>query len=300
MYHKSVLLRESVDALAINPDGIYVDVTFGGGGHSAEIIKRLRYGRLIAFDQDEEALANHLDDERFTLIHSNFRFLRNFLKFHHALPVHGILADLGVSGHQIDQAHRGFSTRFEGKPDMRMDVRKELTAEQVINHYPEEKLLNIFIKYGEIENAKKLTTLIINERKEKRIESTTRLNEIAAQCAPRGKEFQFAAQVFQALRIEVNQELAALEEFLKQATEVLAPSGRIVVISYHSLEDKLVKNWFKTGNTEGILHKDFYGNQLVPLKQLISKAIKPSDEEIKMNNRARSARMRVAEKRADG
>jgi 16S rRNA (cytosine1402-N4)-methyltransferase len=295
-YHNSVLLSESIEALAIRPDGIYVDATFGGGGHARAILEQLGEGRLIAFDQDEDALSNQIDDPRFTLIENNFRFLRNFLRLHNAMLVDGILADLGISGHQIDIPERGFSTRFDGALDMRMDRRKRLTASDIVNNYSFEELAALLHKYGEIPNAGRLAGQITEARQVAPITTTTQLKKIADQCAPRGKEFKYEAQVFQALRIEVNQEMASLEEFLKQATEALKPGGRLVIISYHSLEDKMVKNWLKTGNLEGILHKDFYGNQLVPFKLISGKAIIPSDEEIMSNNRARSARLRVAEK----
>ncbi len=296
-YHKSVLLRESVEALNIRPEGIYVDATFGGGGHSIAILSHLTNGRLLAFDQDEDAVANRIADPRFTLINNNFKYLKNFLRLHEAIPVDGILADLGVSGHQIDQPGRGFSTRFDGVLDMRMDRRKEMTAGEVINHYTEEKLQELFTVYGEIANARRLASLIIRERAKAPVNTTARLRELADSCAPKGKEFKYEAQVFQAIRMEVNREPEALALFLKQATEVLKPGGRLVIISYHSLEDKLVKNWLKSGNEEGTVTKDFYGNPMVPFTLINSKAILPSEEETAGNNRARSAKMRVAQKR---
>lgn len=297
MYHKSVLLTESIDALGIRPDGIYVDATFGGGGHSLEILSRLNNGKVIAFDQDPDAWLNRPEDPRLIMVNSNFRFIRNFLRLHSALPVDGILADLGISSHQIDQAERGFSTRFEGALDMRMDQRKGRTAREIVNMYSEDELRNIFTQFGEIRNARKLAAAIVGARKEKTIETTSELRQIADRCAERGKENKYLAQVFQALRIEVNQELDALKDFLKQASQSLKPAGRIVVISYQSLEDKLVKNFFRAGNFEGIVEKDFYGNEITPLKVISRKAIVPGDAEIENNSRARSAKMRVAEKK---
>jgi 16S rRNA (cytosine1402-N4)-methyltransferase len=295
-YHSSVLLSESVEALAIRPDGIYVDVTFGGGGHSRAILEQLSTGRLIAFDQDEDANQNAIDDPRFTLVNNNFIYLRNFLRLHKAIPVDGILADLGVSGHQFDEPSRGFSTRFDGALDMRMDRRKKLTASQIVNTYSATELTRILYKYGEVDNAPRLAAMITEARSEAPLDTTAALRHLADRCAPRGKEFQYQAKVFQALRMEVNQETSALETLLEQATNMLKPGGRIVVIAYHSLEDKLVKNWMKTGNCEGVLNKDFYGNRIVPLRMLYGKPLIPSEEEISLNNRARSARLRVAEK----
>jgi 16S rRNA (cytosine1402-N4)-methyltransferase len=296
MYHRSVLLRESVDALAIRPGGIYVDATYGGGGHAKAMLGAMQQGRLVAFDQDEEALENRIDDPRLVMVNSNFRFLRNFLTLHKAIPVDGILADLGISSHQIDQPDRGFSTRFDGILDMRMDRKKRETAKDVVNQYSEENLRDLFFTYGEIRNARKLASRIVERRKIKAIETTSALKEIANTCAERGKENKFQAQVFQALRIEVNKETDALREFLKQATQALKPGGRLVVISYHSLEDKLVKNYFRSGNFEGQVEKDFFGNVISPLKVISRKAIVPPESEIEENNRARSAKMRIAEK----
>ncbi len=296
IYHKSVLLQESIEAMEIRPGGIYVDATFGGGGHAKAILEKLEGGRLIAFDQDAEAIENRLDDDRLVMVNSNFRFLRNFLKLHHASTVDGILADLGISSHQIDQPERGFSTRFDGILDMRMDQKKKQTARDIVNNYSEEDLSDLFYTYGEIRNARKLAGRITEARKQKVIETTASLKAIVNTCAERGKEFKYQAQVFQALRIEVNQEMDALREFLKQATIALKPGARMVVISYHSLEDKLVKNYFRSGNFVGSVEKDFYGNVLSPLKVITRKAIVPSDKEIEENGRARSAKMRVAEK----
>jgi 16S rRNA (cytosine1402-N4)-methyltransferase len=296
IYHKSVLLHESIEALGIRPGGIYVDATYGGGGHAKAILDKLEGGRLIAFDQDEEAIENRLDDSRLVMVNSNFRFLRNFLKLHHASPVDGILADLGISSHQIDQPDRGFSTRFDGILDMRMDQKKKQTARDIVNSYSEEDLSDLFFTYGEIRNARKLAGRITEARKQVAIETTASLKAIVNTCAERGKEFKYQAQVFQALRIEVNQEMDALREFLKQATIALKPGARMVVISYHSLEDKLVKNYFRSGNFVGSVEKDFYGNVLSPLKVITRKAIVPSEKEVEENGRARSAKMRVAEK----
>ena len=296
IYHKSVLLEESIEALAIRPDGIYVDATYGGGGHARAILEKMQGGRLVAFDQDEDAIKNRLDDPRLIMVNNNFRFLRNFLKLHHASPVDGILADLGISSHQIDKPERGFSTRFDGMLDMRMDRKKKQSAKDIVNHYGEQNLADLFYAYGEIRNSRKLASRIVEARKIKPVETTGALKEIANTCAERGKEFKYQAQLFQALRIEVNQEMEALREFLKQAAQALKPGGRIVVISYHSLEDKLVKNYFRSGNFEGTIEKDFFGNVITPLKVITRKAIVPGDSEIEENNRSRSAKLRIAEK----
>lgn len=289
-------MSESIDGLAISPGGIYVDATFGGGGHARAILGEMTEGKLIGFDQDEEALQNRIDDPRFIMVNSNFRFMRNFLKLHRVVPVNGILADLGISSHQIDRAERGFSTRFDGELDMRMDRRKKGSAKEVVNYYSEEELASVFSRYGEIRNARKLAYKIVEGRKERKIATTDELKSIASTCAERGKENKYLAQVFQALRIEVNQELEALEEFLKQAADVLAPGGRLVVISYHSLEDKLVKNFFRSGKFEGEAEKDFFGNTLSPLKVITRKAVVAGEAEVEENSRARSARLRIAEK----
>jgi len=296
MYHRSVLLDETIKALAIRPGGIYVDATFGGGGHSEAILKTLEGGFLVAFDQDEEAIKNKPDDPRLIMVNNNFRYLRNLLKFNNLYPVDGILADLGISSHQIDQPGRGFSTRHEGVLDMRMDRRKSRNAGEIVNTYPEEALRDLFREYGEIRNASRLSAEIVKARREKPVETTLELRSIAEKCAERGKENKFLAQVFQALRIEVNQELDALKEFLNQSSEALKPGGRLAVISYHSLEDKLVKNFFRSGNFEGEIRKDFYGNILSPLRVITRKAIVPGEQEISENSRSRSARLRVAEK----
>jgi len=297
MYHNSVLLNESVDFLSIRPDGTYVDATYGGGGHTRAILDRLTSGRVIAFDQDAEAIQNRIDDPRLIMVNNNFRFLRNFLMLHRALPVDGVMADLGISSHQIDQPERGFSTRFEGALDMRMDQRKGLTAREVVNKYGEEKLSDLFRVYGEIQNARRLASLLVVNRKNNSIETTTELKEIAQNCAMRGKENKYLAQVFQALRIEVNQEIDALKELLVQASDCLKPGGRLVVIAYHSLEDKLVKNFFRSGNFEGRIEKDFFGNILAPLHMVTRRAMVSPAGEIEKNSRSRSARLRVAEKK---
>jgi 16S rRNA (cytosine1402-N4)-methyltransferase len=296
MYHTPVLLKESIDGLAINPEGTYVDVTYGGGGHSRAILEKLTTGRLIAFDQDADVVGNSIADDRFLLLNQNFKYLKNFLRLHNALPADGILADLGISSHQIDNPERGFSTRFEGDIDFRMDRRKELTGRIVINTRDLYELTKIFAEYGEVANPKKLATNIINYRAEKEIITTEDLKEAIGNCAPKGKEFRYQAQVFQALRIEVNGELEALKDLLIQTNEVLASGGRLVVLTYHSLEDRLVKNYIKTGNFEAILEKDFYGNPQTPFKRVSRKPITPSEEELKENNRARSAKLRIAEK----
>jgi 16S rRNA (cytosine1402-N4)-methyltransferase len=296
MYHTPVLLNESIDGLAIIPEGTYIDVTYGGGGHSRAILEKLTTGRLIAFDQDADVIGNTIADERFILLNQNFKYLKNFLRLYNAIPVNGILADLGISSHQIDDPARGFSTRFEGDIDFRMDRRKQLNGRTVINTWDEHELIKIFAEYGEVANPRKLAKNIINYRTTKEIITTEDLKEAIGNCAPKGKEFRYQAQVFQALRIEVNGELDALKEMLIQANDVLAPGGRLVVLTYHSLEDRLVKNFIKTGNFEAKLEKDFFGNPQMPLKRISRKPITPSEEELKENNRARSAKLRIAEK----
>lgn len=296
-YHKPVLLHESLEGLSIRPDGTYVDVTFGGGGHSRAILDQLgEKGKLIAFDQDEDAVANAINDPRFVLVRQNFRFLKNFLRLHNAIPVDGILADLGISSHQIDQAERGFSTRFDGPLDMRMNRSATMDAEEVLNTYDERQLRNMFREFGDVENAGKLAMAIVAAREEVSIRSIAELKTAIASCVPRGKEFQYLAKVFQALRIEINGEMEALKQLLIQAVEVLKPGGRMVVISYHSLEDRLVKNFFRSGNLEGETEKDFFGNLIRPMEPVNRKPIVPGEEELKENNRARSAKLRIAEK----
>ena len=296
-YHKSVLLTEAIEAMAIHPEGIYVDATYGGGGHAAAILQRLTTGRLIAFEQGEEAIRTRLEAPRLLMVHHNFRLIKNFLMLQKTLPADGILADLGLSSHQIDAAERGFSTRFDGILDMRMDRNKKLTAREIVNQYSEEALTVLFRNYAEVHNARKLAATIITSRKKAPIETTGQLKEIVLACTLKGKENKYLAQVFQGLRIEVNQEMESLREFLKQATACLKPGGKLVVIAYHSLEDKLVKNYFRSGNFEGMVEKDFYGNVCSPLKVVNRKAIVASEEEVKENSRARSARLRIAEKR---
>ncbi|MEN2488046.1 16S rRNA (cytosine(1402)-N(4))-methyltransferase RsmH [Flavobacterium sp. B11] len=295
-YHNPVLLHPTVDGLNIKPDGVYVDVTFGGGGHSKEILKRLGpNGRLFAFDQDEDALANALPDERFTLINENFRFIKRFLRFHGVKSVDGILADLGVSSHQFDVPERGFSTRFDAELDMRMSQRNDLNAYRVVNEYEEQDLRRVFFDYGELKNAPVLARTIVEARKDYPIKTTEELKEVLKKFLPEKVRNKVLAQIYQAIRIEVNQEMDVLKEFIEQSLEILKPGGRFSVISYHSLEDRLVKRFIKNGMFEGEPERDFYGNFSVPYKT-IGKLIVPDDEEIKINNRARSAKLRVAEK----
>ena len=296
-YHSPVMLRECIEGLNIRPDGIYVDVTFGGGGHSREILKNLNErGRLLAFDQDADAQNNIPNDDRLTFIDQNFRYLKNNCRLQGAMPVDGILADLGVSSHQFDQPERGFSIRFDADLDMRMDQSTSLTAKELINTATEEDLHKIFGIYGEIKNAKTLARTICTARLNAPIATVSELKQAIAKQIPKGKENKYLAQVFQALRIEVNQELDALREFLEQAVDILKPGGRLVVMSYHSLEDRLVKNFIATGKFRGEVEKDFYGNQIKPLEALTRKAVTATEEEISRNNRARSAKLRIAEK----
>ncbi len=295
-YHKPVMLNECLEGLNIKPEGTYVDVTFGGGGHSKEILKRLTTGKLYAFDQDADAAANNINDNRFMLIQQNFRFARNFLKYHNALPVDGILADLGVSSHQFDTPERGFSTRFEGPLDMRMDTTSPLTAAFILNTYSTEQLKKIFAEYGDLKEAWKLAKTIEEKRAQKEIKTTENLKKLVMPLAPRGKENKFLAKIYQALRIEVNKETEALEEFLSQCTDIIREGGRLVVMSYHSLEDGLVKKLIKKGNIEGELEKDFFGNQQLPFRALNSKPITASEKELAENSRSRSAVLRIAER----
>ncbi|WP_299176500.1 16S rRNA (cytosine(1402)-N(4))-methyltransferase RsmH [uncultured Chryseobacterium sp.] len=293
MYHNPVLLKQSVDDLVTNPDGTYVDCTFGGGGHSREILSRLSdKGRLFSFDQDLDALKNTIDDPRFTLVNQNFRFLENSLLMYGVSEVDGILADLGVSSHQFDEAERGFSTRSNAPLDMRMNVMQSLDAKRVINEYEEEELADIFYHYGELREARKLARDIVHHRKSKSIETTEDLKKLFSYIPPH-KVNKFYAQLFQAIRIEVNQELEVLKEMLVQAYKVLKPGGRLVVISYHSLEDRLVKRFLKNGMFEGEPERDIYGNYKKAFELLKSKAIIPDDKEIEENSRARSAKMRT-------
>ncbi|MEZ0182683.1 MULTISPECIES: 16S rRNA (cytosine(1402)-N(4))-methyltransferase RsmH [Flavobacterium] len=295
-YHNPVLLHPTVDGLNIKPDGIYVDVTFGGGGHSKEILRRLGpNGKLFAFDQDEDALANALPDERFTLINENFRFIKRFLRFHGVKAVDGILADLGVSSHQFDVPERGFSTRFDAELDMRMSQKNDLNAYRVVNEYEEQDLRRVFFDYGELKNAPVLARTIVEARHDYPIKTTDELKEVLARYLPERVKNKILAQIYQAIRIEVNQEMDVLKEFIEQSLEILKPGGRFSVISYHSLEDRLVKRFIKNGMFEGEPERDFYGNFSVPFKT-IGKLIVPDDAEIKINNRARSAKLRIAEK----
>ncbi|MCL6461348.1 MAG: 16S rRNA (cytosine(1402)-N(4))-methyltransferase RsmH [Flavobacterium micromati] len=296
-YHNPVLLHASVDGLNIKPDGIYVDVTFGGGGHSKEILSRLGpNGKLFAFDQDEDALANALADERFTLINENFRFIKRFLRFYGIKSVDGILADLGVSSHQFDVPERGFSTRFDAGLDMRMSQKNDLNAYKVVNEYDEANLRRVFLDYGELKNAPVLAKIILEAREFNPIKTTDKLKEILSQHLPERVKNKVLAQIYQAIRIEVNQEMDVLREFLEQSLEVLNTGGRLSVISYHSLEDRLVKRFMKNGMFEGEPERDFFGNFSVPFKT-VGKLIVPDNAEIKENNRARSAKLRIAEKK---
>ncbi len=296
-YHNPVLLKESVDGLNISPDGIYVDVTFGGGGHSREILSRLGpNGKLYAFDQDLDALENALDDERFTLINENFRYIKRFLRFHGVRTVDGILGDLGVSSHQFDVPERGFSTRFDAELDMRMNQNSELNASKVVNQYEESELKRIFSEYGELSNASAIARVIVEAREIEPIINTEQLKIVLSRFLPVHKSHKILAQMYQAIRIEVNQEIEVLKEFLEQSLEILKPNGRLSVISYHSLEDRLVKRYIKNGMFDGEPEKDFFGNFSVPFKS-IGKLIVPDFTEIKINNRARSAKLRIAEKK---
>tara|TARA_B100000768_G_scaffold131773_1_gene122439 strand:+ start:80 stop:985 length:906 start_codon:yes stop_codon:yes gene_type:complete len=295
-YHSPVLLNECIEGLNIKPTGIYVDVTFGGGGHSKEIMKHLDGGKLFAFDQDADAYENNLQQDGFKLIDANFRYLRNFLRMEGVKKVDGILADLGVSSHQFDVAERGFSTRFEGELDMRMNPKSDLSAKEVINDYSEENLANVLYKYGELKNSRRIAKEIIDARSISEINTTKDLIAVIAEIVPEKHRNQFLARVFQAIRIEVNDEITALEEMLLSAVDILNPGGRLVVMSYHSLEDRLVKNLMKKGNLEGKMAKDFYGNPIKDLIEINRKVIVASSEEIADNSRARSAKLRVAEK----
>lgn len=298
VYHIPALLTESLDGLDIRPDGTYVDVTFGGGGHSRAILERLgENGRLIAFDQDEDAFRNIIDDPRFILVKSNFRFLKNFLRFLDVDEVDGILADLGVSFYHFDEASRGFSFRADGQLDMRMNSQSTITAAHILNNYQEQELANIFFLYGELKNARKIAQAVVRARGQKEIVSISDFLEIMKPLTPREKENKVLALAFQALRIEVNDELKALEEMLTQGLEMLAEGGRFCVISYHSLEDRLVKNFFRAGNFDGKAEKDFYGNIDTPFDLVNRKVIVASDEEQEANPRSRSAKLRIAEKK---
>ncbi|WP_158962308.1 16S rRNA (cytosine(1402)-N(4))-methyltransferase RsmH [Myroides fluvii] len=296
-YHRPVLLTETVDGLNIRPDGVYVDVTFGGGGHSREILSRLgENGKLFAFDQDDDAVKNAIDDPRFVLINQNFRYLKRYLRFYGVSEVDGILGDLGVSSHQFDVAERGFSTRFAGELDMRMNQNGELSAYHVVNDYEEKDLRYVLSVYGELKNAGAMAHTIVNARENGEIKDTDQLKQVLSRFLPAHKTAKILAQVYQAIRIEVNQEIEVLKELLEQSVEVLKPEGRLSVISYHSLEDRLVKRYMKNGMFEGEPERDMFGRFEVPLKQL-GKLIVPTEEEIAVNNRARSAKLRIAEKK---
>lgn len=296
-YHIPVLLKPSVDGLNIRPDGVYVDVTFGGGGHSREILSRLgENGRLLSFDQDEDAERNIVADPRFTFVRSNFRYLHNFLRYYNVEQVDGILADLGVSSHHFDDSERGFSFRFEGKLDMRMNKRAGMTASDVVNTYDEERLADLFYLYGELKNSRKLATALVNARGMQKIETIGHFLDVIKPLFGRERERKELAKVFQALRIEVNQEMEALKEMLQAAIQALRPGGRLVVITYHSLEDRMVKNIMKTGNISGKMEQDFYGRIQTPLKVVNNKVIVPTEEEVERNPRSRSAKLRIAEK----
>ncbi len=295
-YHNPVLLKETVDGLNINPDGVYVDVTFGGGGHSKEILSRLsEKGRLFAFDQDPDALQNKIDDERFTLIHENFRYLKRFLRFYGVKEVDGVLGDFGVSSHQFDVAERGFSTRFEADLDMRMNQQSALSAYHVVNDYAEEQIRQVLWQYGELRQAPAMARVIVEFRENEPIKTSEQLKDVLKRFLQHKKENKVLAQIYQAIRIEVNQEIEVLKEFLLQTPEVLKKGGRLSVISYHSLEDRLVKRFIRNGMFEGEPERDVFGNFEVPLKK-VGGLIVPTNDEIKINNRARSAKLRIAEK----
>ena len=296
IYHTPALLNETIEGLNLKADGIYVDVTFGGGGHSKEILNRIgAKGKLFGFDQDLDAIKNIVDDKRFTFIRSNFKYMKNFLRFHGVEKVDSILADLGVSSHHFDEAERGFSFRFDGALDMRMNTESKITAASILNTYSEEDLANVFYLYGELHNSRKIARTVVQARAQAPIERIFQFIEILRPYFGREKEKKDMARVFQALRIEVNQEMEVLRELLEQSLEMLNPEGRIVVLTYHSLEDRLVKNYFRSGNFEGKLEKDFYGNIIAPLKPVNNKVIIASDEEVERNPRARSAKLRIAE-----
>ena len=297
-YHIPALLNETIEGLNIDPDGVYVDVTFGGGGHSTEILSHLSSkGKLLGFDQDEDAIKNALDDPRFIFVRSNFQYLKNFLRYHNIEKVDGILADLGVSSHHFDEAERGFSFRFDGALDMRMNTKSPLTAAVILNTYGEEDLANVFYLYGELHNSRKIAKTIVAARSKAPFDKIFPFIEVLKPFFGREKEKKDMARVFQALRIEVNKEMEVLRSLLEQSFDVLKPEGRLVVLTYHSLEDRLVKNYFRSGNFEGKLEKDFFGNILSPLKAINNKVIIATDEEVVLNPRARSAKLRIAEKK---
>ena len=299
-YHIPVLLTPAVDGLDIRPDGTYVDVTLGGGGHTREILRRLGPdGRLLGFDQDEDAERNIPDDPRFTFVRSNFRYLHNFLRYHGIRHIDGLLADLGVSSHHFDDSQRGFSFRFDGALDMRMNKRAGQTAADIVNTYDEERLANIFYLYGELKNSRRLAAALVRARAQAPVATIGQFLDIVKPLFGREREKKELARVFQALRIEVNHEMEALREMLQAATEALRPGGRLAVITYHSLEDRLVKNLMKTGNVEGTVVKDFYGNVQTPFRTVNNKVITPDEDEVARNPRSRSAKLRIAEKREE-
>ena len=296
-YHVPVLLQESIDGLSIQPDGIYVDVTFGGGGHSKEILGRLgRKGRLLSFDQDADAEKNIIDDKRFTFVRSNFRYLHNFMRYYGVERIDGLLADLGVSSHHFDESERGFSFRTDGPLDMRMNKRARLTATHVVNDYSEEKLADVLYLYGELKNSRKLASVICKAREQRKIDTISAFLDVVKPLFGKEREKKELAKVFQALRIEVNQEMEALREMLQAATLLLRPGGRLSVITYHSLEDRMVKNLMKTGNVEGKMDKDFYGRVSSPYTLVNNKVIVPGNDEVERNPRSRSAKLRIAER----
>lgn len=300
MYHNPVMLKECIEGLQLKSDGVYADVTFGGGGHSRAILDRLgNNGHLYAFDQDEDAASNAFDDPRFTFIPQNFRYFGNFIQLYHRGRIDGIIADLGVSSHQFDTASKGFSTRFDGNLDMRMCQSNNTTAADIVNTYSTEELCKILRDYGELNNAFGIANDIAMARGNGEISTTQQLVQAVSHHLPKGKENKVLAQIFQALRIEVNQELEVLKDFMKQCPDVLKPGGRLVVMSYHSLEDRIVKNFMKTGNAEGNAEKDFFGNLLTPYNIITRKPITPSDDEINNNSRARSAKLRIAERKEE-
>jgi len=295
-YHIPVMPEESLNGLNLHPTADVVDATFGGGGHSRLILQKLEKGRLFAFDQDKDTVGNRIEDDRLFFIRHNFRYIKNFLRYYNVKQVSAIFADLGVSSHDFDVAERGFSFRYNGRLDMRMNQDAQTDAASVINNYREEQLIFVFQMYGEIKNAKRLVNEIIKERSLKPVVTTTKLREIASKCAPGATENKYLAQVFQALRIEVNDEMEALKEFFLATPDLLKSGGRLVVITYHSLEDRICKNFMKTGNFEGKVEKDFYGNQISPFRMINRKVITPSEKEVEKNSRARSAKLRIAER----
>ena len=299
-YHVSVLLKESVDGLDIQPDGIYVDVTFGGGGHSREILSRLgTNGRLFGFDQDADAESNIMNDDRFTFVRSNFRYLKNWMRFYEVEKIDGLLADLGVSSHHFDDETRGFSFRFDAPLDMRMNKRAGMTAADVLNNYTEEQLADIFYLYGELKNARKIASVVVKARQDSPIETTGQLLQLTEKIFAREREKKEVTKLFQALRIEVNHEMDALREMLNSACQLLRPGGRLSVITYHSLEDRIVKNVMRAGNAEGKVEQDFFGRAKSPLHLINNRVIVPTDDELQRNPRSRSAKLRIAEKNND-